>query len=334
MSRWNRRNIIPYGQDPASSAGVNEDFNDLFSAVNTLDAEATQHGDDEEVHLPVIEDGDAGKVLAVNEAETGSEWKWMNVEKLLDVPGMAAKESVVNADELLMADSEASGGLKKFSWSLVKSTLKTYFDTLYQAVETALLKSMGTTKGDIIVFTGSSAPARLGVGTDGQILTADSAQAGGVKWSAAPAGGISGVVDDTTPKLGGNLDVNGKKIVTAADSDADIAFSPDGVGMVKFEKGAYFSDYINNGAANATIDWRVSNKQLITPNGTRTYVFTAPSGVTSLTLVITITAARTLVWPGTVSWRGGAPATTATGTYIATFFWDGTNYFGTCTGAV
>jgi hypothetical protein len=43
-----------------------------------------------------------------------------------------------------------------------------------------------TTKGD--VFTFSTVDARLGVGTNGTVLTADSAEATGLKW-AAPAGG-------------------------------------------------------------------------------------------------------------------------------------------------
>ena len=141
---------------------------------------------------------------------------------------------------------------------------------------------------------------------------------------------LESVVDDTTPQLGGDLDVNGKKIISA--SNGDIPLAPNGSGMVKMGKGVYFSDYISNGTDSCTIDWRKSNKQLVTPSGNRTYTFTAPTGVTSLTLVITVTASRTLYWPAAVSWRGGAPATTAAGTYIATFFWDGTNYFGTCTG--
>ena len=48
-----------------------------------------------------------------------------------------------------------------------------------------------TTKGDLEVYTTSQ--TRLGVGTDGQVLTADSASAAGVKW-ATPAGGGSGAV--------------------------------------------------------------------------------------------------------------------------------------------
>lgn len=45
------------------------------------------------------------------------------------------------------------------------------------------------TKGDILVATGAATLAKLGVGTDGHILTADAAQASGVKWAAAAGTG-------------------------------------------------------------------------------------------------------------------------------------------------
>lgn len=47
--------------------------------------------------------------------------------------------------------------------------------------------SVVTTKGDLFTF--DTANARLPVGTDGQVLTADSTQAKGIKWAAVSGGG-------------------------------------------------------------------------------------------------------------------------------------------------
>jgi len=69
------------------------------------------------------------------------------------------------------------------------------FEVFGQAVDTqmktnadaATQKATLTTKGDIYAATGASTPARLAVGTNGQILTADSTAATGVAW-ATPSG--------------------------------------------------------------------------------------------------------------------------------------------------
>ena len=54
------------------------------------------------------------------------------------------------------------------------------------SVEGGIQPTLLTTKGDIIVATGNAALVRQGVGTNGQVLTADSTQADGVIW-ATPA---------------------------------------------------------------------------------------------------------------------------------------------------
>lgn len=51
-----------------------------------------------------------------------------------------------------------------------------------------ILKSLVTTKGDMIAATAASTPARVAVGTNGFVLSADSTQATGVKWITPPGG--------------------------------------------------------------------------------------------------------------------------------------------------
>ena len=50
----------------------------------------------------------------------------------------------------------------------------------------AVNNTLFTTKGDIVAATGPNIVSRLGVGTDGQLLTANSASATGIAWLAAP----------------------------------------------------------------------------------------------------------------------------------------------------
>jgi hypothetical protein len=63
----------------------------------------------------------------------------------------------------------------------------------------AIQNAIVDAKGDLIGATAADTPARLAVGTNGQILTADSTTATGLKW-AAPAGGgkVLQVVQATT----------------------------------------------------------------------------------------------------------------------------------------
>lgn len=62
----------------------------------------------------------------------------------------------------------------------------------------AVQASTATAKGDLLVATASATIARLGVGSDGQVLTADSTQADGMKW-ATPSGGGSTGMDNVFP---------------------------------------------------------------------------------------------------------------------------------------
>ena len=50
-------------------------------------------------------------------------------------------------------------------------------------------------KGDLITATAADTPARLAVGTNGQVLTADSTTATGLKWNTASSGGVTLITD-------------------------------------------------------------------------------------------------------------------------------------------
>ncbi len=65
-----------------------------------------------------------------------------------------------------------------------------------QTIQTAAFDALSpaTTKGDIIVHNGTD-NVRVAVGLDNQVLTADSTQASGIKWSTPTGGGSPGGVD-------------------------------------------------------------------------------------------------------------------------------------------
>lgn len=102
---------------------------------------------------------------------------------------------------------------------------------------------------------------------------------------------------------------------------------------------AEFNEIVDNGSSGTadTIDWGTGNFQVSTLTDNVTYTFTAPSGVSRLTLFIVqdATGSRTVTWPGTVEWAGGsAPTLTGTANSIdaVTFVWTGTVYYGTFSG--
>ena len=94
--------------------------------------------------------------------------------------------------------------------------------------------------------------------------------------------GISDVVDDTSPQLGGNLDVNGNDIVSTSNADIDIV--PNGTGDVVL---AADTVKVGDSGAAATLTSNGAGTLTVTTGGTENLVLSTNSGTNSGTITIT-----------------------------------------------
>ena len=82
------------------------------------------------------------------------------------------------------------------------------------------------------------------------------------------------IVSDTTPQLGGDLDVNGNAFVST--SNGDIEFTPNGTGVIKFNDLAYIPQQALTSSSNA-IAWDVQAKPNAYHLTTEATTFSAPT---------------------------------------------------------
>jgi len=134
------------------------------------------------------------------------------MSKARDLANAGTALTSVSATELGYLDGVTSAvqtqiNAKQAVVSGVDSTEIGYLDGVTSAIQTQLNSKIGQStainptivdaKGDIIAATGADAVARLGVGANDTVLTADSAQATGLKWATPAAGGMT-LISTTT----------------------------------------------------------------------------------------------------------------------------------------
>ena len=90
----------------------------------------------------------------------------------------------------------------------------------------------GTQQSGLTVDRGSSNPARILYDDSVDKWLIDSGS-GSLTELGSGSGSMSDVVDDTTPQLGGSLDVNGQSIVTV--SDGHVVVAPNGTGELRLD---------------------------------------------------------------------------------------------------
>jgi hypothetical protein len=102
----------------------------------------------------------------------------------------------------------------------------TFFTAGVTTANAAVPKSTVTTKGDLIAATASGTVTRVGVGTNGYVLTADSTQTAGIKWGSVYSPDLTLNAKTTSYTLQAS-DVN--KLITVTSASAVTITIPNGV---------------------------------------------------------------------------------------------------------
>jgi len=169
----------------------------------------------------------------------------------------------------------------------------------------------------------------VGAGQDNYVLTYDNA-GGKISLEAASGGGISNVIEDATPQLGGDLDVNGNSIVSV--TNGNIAITPNGTGKTATTNLTYNEvQYASLGTTGTlTPDPANGSVQKITLTGNITInaLGGTPAAGDSVTLIIVQPSSGNYTLTSTMKFAGGTKTLSTTSNYIdvLTIYYDGTNY--------
>lgn len=195
-----------------------------------------------------------------------------------------AGHALTKTGSTLAVDETALTGIAQSSVTNLTSSLATKTDT------TTL-----TTKGDIYAATAASTPARLGVGTDGQSIVADSTQTTGLKWV-----NVSG---------SGDMVLANTQTVTGAKTFNVGAFLDKGNEVFNLKAYGVVGDGTTDDTTNAQAAYAAITAAgggiALWPKPTSYYKLTAPIVVTSNTQSIGVVPATDIRGSGSPSLGGG-----------------------------
>tara|TARA_Y100001938_G_scaffold20715_1_gene26320 strand:- start:5332 stop:8463 length:3132 start_codon:yes stop_codon:yes gene_type:complete len=174
--------------------------------------------------------------VANNSAVTANTAKVSNVTTNLSASADGTSLTVASSDGTDASIPAATTS----AWGAMTDEDKSKLDGIESGAEVNVQSDWNASSGDAQILNKPTVPSALNdlsnvnaSPTDGQVLKWVNASS---EWQAGDdsgaAGGISEISEDTTPQLGGDLDVNGNEIITASGSNGDIVLSPDGTGKV------------------------------------------------------------------------------------------------------
>ena len=144
--------------------------------------------------------GTTGQILSKN-SNTSMDFTWITndvgditaVNVTAPITGGGASGAVTIG---VSAASTSASGVVQLSdststTSSVLASTPTATKAAYDLANGAIAKTIIDAKGDLIGATAADTPARLAVGTNGQVLTADSTAATGLAWATSTSGGMT-----------------------------------------------------------------------------------------------------------------------------------------------
>lgn len=117
--------------------------------------------------------------------------------KARDLANASTALSAVSATELAFVDGVTSAIQTQMDAkaSLTGTETLTNKTLTNPVIASVINNTITTTKGDLISATAASTPTRLGVGANNTVLTADSAEATGLKWATPSSGSMTSIAN-------------------------------------------------------------------------------------------------------------------------------------------